>query len=787
MTIFSMYKWYNDHVIYRRIIDMSQLKIKEQRQLEMLRAPALNDIGMIVLMLLSSRASVLGMFPFGVAFFAACFDKSIAYIGITALSLALLTTSGRVFLVKYLMAALLYWIYTRVRREKKPVVDAACCGGSMFLGGIVFLVYNFTGAYDVLLLLAESIISSIMFIIFRKSYKLLKNRKKRAQTAQDELISISVSMGVMITGLSGKMLPYNISLANIVSVYTVMCIALHGSVTAAGSGGLCIGFMASMSSPSAVMTMGIFGISALFGNLLKSFGRFGVALGFMGGSAVALLYAGNNLSLPVTIVETAIGAVLFIVTPNKFQTFINAFFTRSLKIEPLSNDVRVKEYLSMRLGKTAKAFRSLEECFENASEKRLKAYSKDAASLFDEVASRVCEGCPNASKCWQSDFTRTYRSIMLLLDTIESKGILTVSAVPVSFREKCIRSELFIVEFNHVYELYKKNLVRTGEAVTGRDLVARQYKEISALMDAMSEEITAGFSFREDMEEAIVSELDKAGIITFEVSVIESGHGKLEVYLGISKGTDIAGIESVLENVLETPVGYDSEHSSGLMRFVSRARYRADIAVRQVSRDYADMSGDSVDFFVTDDCKQYIILSDGMGSGKRAMFESRVTLKLLKEFLLSGFGVNTAVDMINSALCLKLDYECFSTVDLLCIDLMTGICEFFKIGGAQSILLRGANVETVFSVSLPAGMIADIKVQGQKKKLSDGDVILMISDGISEAGYGTVKTDWLKKEIRKQVSAMDELAQDVIETAVKKSHDSVVDDMTVAAVRLIEN
>ena len=77
--------------------------------------------------------------------------------------------------------------------------------------------------------------------------------------------------------------------------------------------------MSAMSSPSAVVTMGIFGISALFGNLLKSFGRFGVALGFLGGSAVTLLYAGSASSLPVTIIETAIGAVLFVLTPNKVQ------------------------------------------------------------------------------------------------------------------------------------------------------------------------------------------------------------------------------------------------------------------------------------------------------------------------------------------------------------------------------------------------------------------------------------------------------------------------------------
>ncbi len=211
------------------------------------------------------------------------------------------------------------------------------------------------------------------------------------------------------------------------------------------------------------------------------------------------------------------------------------------------------------------------------------------------------------------------------------------------------------------------------------------------------------------------------------------------------------------------------------------------MAVRQISRDFSEVSGDSIDSFTTDDYKQYIVISDGMGSGKRAMTESHITLKLIREFLQSGFNVKTAIDMINSALCLRLDYECFSTVDLLCIDLMTGVSEFYKIGGAESIVLHGSNVETVFSVSLPVGMMSEIKVQSQTKRLQDGDTIIMMTDGISEAGFGTVRTDWLKKEIQMPRDTMDELAQAVIETAVKKSREAVVDDMTVAAIRLIEN
>lgn len=74
---------------------MSQPAVKSQRNTEMLRAPSVRDVGMSMLLLLAGRASVLGLFPFGVAFFASCFDKSIAYLGITVLSIALMTSAGQ--------------------------------------------------------------------------------------------------------------------------------------------------------------------------------------------------------------------------------------------------------------------------------------------------------------------------------------------------------------------------------------------------------------------------------------------------------------------------------------------------------------------------------------------------------------------------------------------------------------------------------------------------------------------------------------------------------------------
>ena len=61
---------------------MGQPAVKRQRNTEMLRAPSVRDVGMSMLLLLAGRASVLGLFPFGVAFFCCFFFKIILYIGI---------------------------------------------------------------------------------------------------------------------------------------------------------------------------------------------------------------------------------------------------------------------------------------------------------------------------------------------------------------------------------------------------------------------------------------------------------------------------------------------------------------------------------------------------------------------------------------------------------------------------------------------------------------------------------------------------------------------------------
>ena len=168
-----------------------------------LRIPALNDITPIILLVLSSRAGTLGMFPFGIAFFAAVFDKSIAYIGVAAICAGLAASSGASLIPKYLIAAIAYWLFTRLSKTTNEIIRSAACASSVLIGGAVMLLIMPSSVYDVFLLLTESIICALMYVVFIKSSLLNEDYSKRGRTSQEEYISSAIAIGVFITGLDG--------------------------------------------------------------------------------------------------------------------------------------------------------------------------------------------------------------------------------------------------------------------------------------------------------------------------------------------------------------------------------------------------------------------------------------------------------------------------------------------------------------------------------------------------------------------------------------------------------
>lgn len=748
-----------------------------------LRIPVPNDIMPSLMLILASRAEAMGMLPFGIAFFAASYDKSIAYIGLAAMCIGVITTAGAAAVPKYLIALIVYWLFIKIYKKEDDVIRSIASGASVLIGGAALLFTGFNGIYDIFLLCTESIISALMYIVFRRSRIIASDFSDRGRMTAEEYISAAITVGVIIAGLNGISIG-PVKLTSVFSVYAVLITALNSSLAIAGCTGLCIGFLASMSGSYAIVMMGVYGLGALFAGFMNSFRRIGCAIGYISGTAVTLIYIKNIYDVPLGMIDTFIGTALFMLTPNVVHEYFRTFFTSSMQVEAVSPDLRMREYLVMRLRKAGEAFLSLHECFMAVSEGRLKKYSDDVGVILDETAERVCKGCKLCGKCWQTDFRRTYKNVLGLIGIIEKDGSLNRDNVPEHFCDRCVRTDWFIYEINHVYELYKRDVLRREDAVVTRNLISVQYGELNKLFNGIAGDVDEGFRFLEAEEESIVDELDKLGIIPYEISAIESTSGSCEVYLRLAPAARQNAVEGVISEVLKRPVQFEGTED-GLSKYVSKPDFAVETAVLQLPQEHSNVNGDSVTVFNTGGGKFYAIIADGMGSGSEAKYESAATLRLLTSFLKSGFSVKTALGILNSALCLNMSNEMFSTVDLLCIDLYRGSAELYKIGSAETVVLNGDEVRILSSNSIPVGILSDIRLDSRSISLNEGDVILMLTDGITEAGYTASRTEWIRNIIIKPFESMDELAKEVMDTALAKNKNVAKDDMSVIALRVM--
>lgn len=124
-------------------------------------------------------------------------------------------------------------------------------------------------------------------------------------------------------------------------------------------------------------------------------------------------------------------------------------------------------------------------------------------------------------------------------------------------------------------------------------------------------------------------------------------------------------------------------------------------------------------------------ISDGMGKGYKAFYESDTTLKLVEDIVKLNLSVGTSLEILNSFYLIQEYLEEYATLDFLEINRYTEIANFYKMGGATSYIFKqDGTIEKIYNKSLPFGL--DEEVSNISYKLSGGDLILMSSDGIFE-------------------------------------------------------
>lgn len=159
-----------------------------------------------------------------------------------------------------------------------------------------------------------------------------------------------------------------------------------------------------------------------------------------------------------------------------------------------------------------------------------------------------------------------------------------------------------------------------------------------------------------------------------------------------------------------------------------KAEFRMELSARSSSREAAN--GDRCFAFAGADCRYFVVLCDGMGTGLGAAQEGECAGKLLRKLLLAGFPAEHALKSLNSLLILRGRAGAVS-VDLAEISMETGIVHLYKWGAAPSWVLTRRSAEKIGTATPPPGIAMDsVPMTAEKLSLRRGEVLMLVSDGV---------------------------------------------------------
>ena len=172
-----------------------------------------------------------------------------------------------------------------------------------------------------------------------------------------------------------------------------------------------------------------------------------------------------------------------------------------------------------------------------------------------------------------------------------------------------------------------------------------------------------------------------------------------------------------------------------------------------------------------------------MGSGEQAQNISSVALSLIESFYKAGLNSQIILNTVNKLLAVNSE-DSFTALDVSVIDLNECYVDFIKYGAPYGFIINKNGIKIVEGNSLPLGIIDDLKPSVARTQLQDGDMILLVTDGVSDAfGCSGEIIDFLRTQLALNPQT---LATNVMDKAKELNGGECKDDMTALAVRVFK-
>ena len=449
------------------------------------------------------------------------------------------------------------------------------------------------------------------------------------------------------------------------------------------------------------------------------------------------------------------------------------------------SDARDPERLAMLLrDQSARRFRAMSAAFGDLAEGYMKPVSlPDAQGLIPTLREGLCDGCSEYESCWAGDSNAGAR---LLCDLIgmaaqASEGPLFDDGVPADLARRCRRGRLIPEKIGGMLEDFTRTR-RDSMKRGGEDrLVSAQFLQAQRLMDALAAAQERPVRLRDRQANRAAGVLERAGIPVGDALLIAGEPAELS--LTLREGRWTAALANRAARRLTTAFGrvYAPEGMwGGTLRLVRLPALTADVGMCSAPREAGIPSGDSCVTAMLDGVRLMALICDGMGSGEAAAGESARAAALLGRFLAAGADWSLAVETVNTLLLNTSEGDMFSTVDLMVLDLSTGMAEFVKLAACPALIARGDEVRAIEGGRLPLGILEGVSPAVSRVRLMPGDTVLLASDGVMDAA-GQASLEALLKDPGDDMNALAERALNLAQGGERR------DDMTAVCLRVRES
>lgn len=681
---------------------------------------------------------------------------------------------------------------TKQKRLKYAVASAICTA----LPEILMVYMKGFLLYDLFTSIFHIIITFLLVLLLSRAFQSMEENSPSKVYSNEETLCIAVTAAIALTGLTGIGV-LSISIKAIACILIVLFTGNRSGASMGAATGVMIGFVISMSSSKPPVLIGIYGICGLLCGVFKVLGRIGSGIAFIAGNFLLTLYINGSTETLIYFKEILCSIIIFLLIPQKHMNNFALKFARFGTDEEILHASHIKDITIEKLNKFSNAFLELSKTFGEISETSIVTDKNDISTLFDRVADKICKDCSLCGYCWERNFYETYQLMFKIVETLDTKGRINQEDVPVDFINRCSRINDFIEAVNNVYELFKIDMVWKNRFGESRGLVSQHLYGLSKVISNLAADIDIDVKFKSEMERRLINELARNGIDVESVYITENKFGKYEIYIKHKgcgyKRNCINTIAGILTNLTGRKMAKDESNCymdkrTGYcdVKFTEEECFNVTTGIARLPKHGSMVSGDNYSFMKAGNGKYLVALSDGMGSGQKAATQSKTAISLLEQFMDAGFDKDTAVNLINSILVLKSNEESFTTIDLTIVDLYEGEAEFLKIGAVPTFIKREDTVETVRTVSLPAGIFSNIDTELIHKKIGSGDFVIMMTDGIidafkKEGRYEDNLVSFIQsiKTINPQV-----MADTILDEAYRLSEGIPDDDMTVLVAKV---